>query len=582
MDWMNLASRLLAGDVDGITAYKYRSGQCAHLPPDPGIPALPRATPESQGVASAAIEAIYRELNLALELEPHSLMILRHGKVISESHWSPYRASTPQTLFSLSKSLASTAVGLVVGDGLLGLDETVASILPESLPSDREKKDLRVLDITVRHLLTMTSGTSFNEALSLFYEDWVQAFFSNPLLFDPGSQFKYNSMNTYLLSAIVRRRTGLGMLEYLSKRVFRPIGVSDVHWDLCPKGIEKGGWGLAMTPECMCRVGQLYLQGGVWGDGANQVRVLPEEWIREASSPSAHLEKDGSDPGYGYQIWLCRHAGAYQFNGAYGQYVIVIPDLDMVVAMTSANGQLFPFSPAERILWRNLEMPGAVATAGTLAEDPDALGRLRMIEKSNRLFPAGPSLRPLDEARFHNRMYGLDRNHAGLLPSVLQTVYANFSRGNDTVVFLFEPETRGECRLVITEGNDVNTVRIGLDGEPRYGTVSIGGQVLQTGGSGSWSTDAFDNPVLTVRIGFIETPDTRIIRCVFLPDGILRLEFSETPTVTSSLEQINQLVGALDFANRRLIVYALRRHGNQIREAASSLMTPVVEGRLRS
>lgn len=581
MDWMNAASRLMSGDLDGITAYRYRPGQCAHRTPSPASPPLPRATPESQGVSSDAISGILRDLNQALELEPHSLMILRHGRVVSESYWAPYKANTPQTLYSLSKSLVSTAVGLAVGDGVLDLDETVAGILPEGLPRERERVDHRIHAITVRHLLTMSSGTSFNEALTLFYEDWVRSFFASPLLFDPGTGFKYNSMNTYILSAILRARTGQGLLDYLSDRVFGPIGVSEAHWDLCPRGIEKGGWGLSLTTESMARIGQLYLRDGCWGDGADPVRILPPGWVREAAAPHIHTSRDGSDPGYGYQIWMCRHPGAYQFNGAFGQYVIVAPDLDLVIAMTSANGQMFPDSPVEAILWNRLETEGAmVGGDAPLPENPSGLAALREQETRNRTYPPGNGARPLDESRFHNRMYRLERNRAGLLPAVLQTVYANFTRGNDTVVFLFDRDTPDECRMVITEGNDVNTVRIGLDGSPRFGVVSIGGQMLQTGSVADWSSDARDRPVLTVRIGFIETPDTRIIRCIFGPDGTIRMEFSEIPTVAGALDQINQLVGALDFANRRLLVYALKRHGPQIRAVAAGMMTPVVEGRL--
>jgi CubicO group peptidase (beta-lactamase class C family) len=357
-------------------------------------------------------------------------MLLRHGHVVAESHWSPYRADVPQTLYSLSKSLVSTAVGLAVSDAVLDLDETAASILSFRPSEEREKYDRRVMRITVRHLLTMTSGTSFNEALSLFSEDWVQTFFTSPLLFDPGTEFRYNSMNTYILSALVRQRTGQGLLSYLAERVFRPIGIPDAQWELCPKGIEKGGWGLSLTAESMARIGQLYLQNGVWRDGAEPHRLLPETWIREAVTPWVHARRDRSDPGYGYQIWRCARPGAYEFNGAFGQYVIVAPDLDLVIAMTSANNQSFPDSPAERILWKHLDSPDAMVRTGFLPENPEALSSLRAMETSHTLHPSEPSPRPLEEAAFHNRMYRMDRNRAGLLPSVIQTVYANFTRGS--------------------------------------------------------------------------------------------------------------------------------------------------------
>ena len=580
MDWMSAVTSFLSGDLDGVVTHRYSPEMCAHCPPDPSDKPLPRATPESMGVSSQAISAIYRELNQALELEPHGLMVMRHGHVITESHWSPYRNSTPQILYSLSKSLVSTAVGLAVSQGLLELDENAAMILPESMPSERDLKDRRMLDITVRHLLTMTSGTTFNEALTMFSENWGKDFFSHSLMFDPGAFFKYNSMNTYLLSAILMRRTGMGLLEYLTKHVFSKIGISDAHWEMCPQGIEKGGWGLALSPENLCRLGQLYLQGGWWGEGTDRVSVLPEAWIKEASTIKVHTDKDESDPGYGYQIWMCHRPGAYMFCGMFGQYVFVVPDLDMVIAMTSANGQGSADHPVENILWRNLESEGAVIPTGSLPENSVDLTFLRKLEEDNRLFAGGSSARPLKESRFHNRVYKLDRNHAGLLPGILQAVYANFTHGNDTIGFDFDPAFPGECRMVITEGNDVNTVRLGLDGTPRYGTVSIGGQVLQTGSVARWTCDALDNPVLTAHITFIETPDTRIIRCTFRPDDIIRLEFSETPSVANALEQVNQLIGTMDFANRRLLIYALRRHGTQIRDAASNLSTPVVEGSL--
>ena len=339
MDWMSAITSLLTGDMDGVVAYRYRSGLCAHVPPDPADSPLPRAAPESMGVSSAAIASIYRELNQALELEPHSLMILRHGHVITESHWAPYSASVPQIIYSMSKSLVSTAVGLAISEGRLDLDEKAADILAEFLPSDRELKDRRILEVTVRHLLTMTSGTTFNEVLSLFTEDWLREYFLHPLLFAPGSAFRYNSMNTYILSVIIKHRTGVGLLEYLADRVFRKIGISDAHWELCPHGIEKGGWGLALTSENLCRIGQLYLQGGEWGDGPDRKHVLPEAWIKESSTLKILTGKDGTGPGYGYQIWMCSHPGAYKFNGMFGQYVIVVPDRDMVIAMTSASGQ---------------------------------------------------------------------------------------------------------------------------------------------------------------------------------------------------------------------------------------------------
>lgn len=293
---------------------------------------FPRSAPEAQGISSRAVLAFVDEIEKnALEL--HSFMLLRHGLVIAEGWWDPYRPQSPHMLFSLSKSFTSSAVGLAVSEGLLSLEDEVLSFFADKAPA-KPGKNLK--EMRIRHLLTMSTGharDTTSRMVSRQDGDWVIGFLSLPVRHKPGTHFVYNSGASYMLSAILQKVAGVTLLDYLRPRVFEPLGIDNPVWETCPRGINTGGWGLSIRTEDIARFGQMYLQMGDW----NGKQILPSAWVKEATS--FQISNAGNRPpdwqqGYGYQFWRCRH-GAYRGDGAFGQYCVVMPAQDAVLAITS-------------------------------------------------------------------------------------------------------------------------------------------------------------------------------------------------------------------------------------------------------
>lgn len=285
---------------------------------------LRRSTPEAEGIPSEKVSAFLDSLMSAPGVDIHSAMILRHGKVVAEIYPEPFRAEYGHQLFSCSKTFTAVAVGLAVADNRLRLDDRLATFFPEMLPDSVGEY---LADITVRDLLTMTSGFEVDTRMRTFRHDWVHAYLNHPVIAEPGSRFAYDSINTYLLSAIVQRVTGMKIFDYLNQRIFTPLHITNAYWEESPEGINAGGWGLYLQPESLAKFGQLLLNDGKW-EGK---QLLPASWVKEMTSKQID-NKIGDD--YGFQMWMCDYPGASRADGAYGQYIIIIPDKDMVVVIT--------------------------------------------------------------------------------------------------------------------------------------------------------------------------------------------------------------------------------------------------------
>ncbi len=301
----------------------------------PGRRRLPRATPAQLGVPASAILRFLDSVEHGGP-ELHSLMILRRGHVLAEGWWHPYRPALPHELFSLSKSFTSTAVGFARAEGLLSVDDLVLDHLGDLAPAHPDPKLARM---RIRHLLTMTSGhTTATDGRVFGTEHWAQAFLALPIEAEPGTEFLYNTPATYLLSFIVQRLTGQRLLDYLGPRLFEPLGIEGATWETSPEGVDTGGFGLSATTEDIACLGQLYLTGGVW----NGERVLPEGWVAEATSrhTDSHIADVDWAQGYGYQFWRCQPPGVYRGDGAFGQFCVVMPDAQAVVATTSGTPDL--------------------------------------------------------------------------------------------------------------------------------------------------------------------------------------------------------------------------------------------------
>ncbi len=363
--------------------------------------ALPRSTPETQGLSSAGLQALVQRLDERVD-EMHSLMIVRNGHVVVEGWWSPYAAEHNHVLYSLSKSFTSTAVGFAIAEGKLGLFDPVLPFFPDDAPPE---PGARLRAMRVRDLLTMSSGHQTEPPRSV-EEMTAKSFLAHPVPHKPGTHFLYNTPATFMLSALVQQVTGQTVLTYLRPRLFVPLGIEQPVWDPNIEGISLGGYGLRVRTEDIAAFGQLYLQKGVW----NGRQLLPAAWVDLATSRQM---SNGSNPmsdwdqGYGFQFWRSRH-DSYRGDGAFGQYCLVLPDQSMVVAITSGTRNM----PAILdLLWEHL-LP--LAKEATL--EPDVRAQTSLREALARLAlrrPAGAGTSTL-LPRVLDRTYAAPANDSGI------------------------------------------------------------------------------------------------------------------------------------------------------------------------
>jgi CubicO group peptidase (beta-lactamase class C family) len=458
-------------------------------------PDLPRSTPEAQGVSSAALLAFVEAAEKKVDAL-HSLMVLRHGHVVAEGWWEPYRRDDPHVLFSLSKSFASTGIGLAVAEGRLSLDDTVLSFFPGEAPAE-PGENLKAM--RVRDLLSMSTGHHADAIDPFPYTDpgvsQTRVFLSLPVAHKPGTHFVYNTPASYMLSAIVQKTTGMPLVDYLRPRLFEPLGIRAPRWEATPSGVSLGGFGLSITTEDIARFGQLYLRKGEWSGR----RLLPAEWVSAATSRQA---SNGSSPasdweqGYGYQFWRCRH-GAYRGDGAFGQYCIVMPEQHAVVAIT---GGLRDMQAVLDLVWEHVlpAMETASLPADATAQDRLSRKMAGLVLPPQRGEPTSPNAR-----RVSGRVFEFPKNEDGL----------------EALAVHLGPEPR---LVLAVEGREY-AVPFGLGAWRRGGRLPMGRARLTTEGpyavaaSAAWT----DADTLAVEACFHETPFCAALGLRFAGDALV-------------------------------------------------------------
>ncbi|HZO87346.1 MAG TPA: serine hydrolase [Chthonomonadaceae bacterium] len=452
------------------------------------ISPLPRSAPEAQGVASAALLPFVEDVEESL-LELHSLILLRHGHVVAEGWWSPYGPHYPHMLYSLSKSFTATAAGLTIAEGRLSLDDPVLSFFPDEAPAQVSQN---LAAMRIRHLLSMSTGHDQDTLGALFAREdgnWARAFLEQPVEHKPGTHFLYNSGATYMVSAIVQQVTGMRVLDYLQPRLFAPLGIVGATWETCPRGINTGGWGLSVKTEDIARFGQLYLQQGIW-EGQ---RLLPAEWVKEATSRQiANGDDANSDwnQGYGYQFWRARH-GAYRGDGAFGQFCVVMPEQDAVLAITAGVRDM---QAVLNVVWKHL-LP-ALEESTPLPEDTAAQETLRRrLANLTLRAPQGQPSSPV-AARVSGQTYRFEANE-----QKIESVTLDF--GAD------------ESELRIRDGRGEHRIACGSNGAwPRGTTAFDSPQPRPVAASGAWA----EEDAYVVKLCFYETPFCPTLTCRFVED----------------------------------------------------------------
>ncbi len=471
----------------------------ASTPSTDGSRALPRSSPERQGISSSAILAFVETADREIDAM-NSFMLVRHGQVVAEGWWGPYDAKTPHILYSLSKSFTSTAVGLAIAEGKLSLDDEVLKFFPEDAPAE-PSANLKAM--RVRDLLRMATGNQTEAQIRQAEpgskdEPWTKRFLAHPVPFKPGTHFLYNSPGTYMLSAIVQKVTGMTVLDYLRPRLFEPLGFENPTWVTSPQGISAGAYGLSVRTEEIARFGQLYLQKGMWKGR----QLIPAAWVEEATArqtSNGSSPKSDWDQGYGYQFWRSRH-NTYRGDGAFGQYCIVIPDLDAVVAITSGVRDM---QSVMNLVW---DMLLPAMKPNPLAEDEAARRRLeaKLAGLTVRL-PSGQPTVPL-AAQVSRKWYEFSENDRGI-----QAMAFDFNSGTPA---LMVRTSEGETRTLIGVGSWTKNREGFANGLDRFLSVPTHPEVAA---SGAWTAgDTF-----TVKLVLDETPFYSMLTFRFDGDRLL-------------------------------------------------------------
>ncbi|MGW5349845.1 serine hydrolase domain-containing protein [Streptomyces sp. NPDC004031] len=451
---------------------------------------LPRSTPAAEGVDARGVQAFLDALEAAPGIDPHGVMLLRHGRLVAEGWWAPRTADRPQLLYSLSKSFTSAAAGLAVADGLLDLDAPVVSYFPEFAA---EITDPRSRSMLVRHIASMASGhtsETWERVSRADRAEPVRGFLSLPPDREPGTVFAYNQSCTYTLGAIVQGVTGRNLTAFLRERLFDPLGIAETVWEQFPAGRDLGFSGMYATTDAVARLGQLHLQGGVW-EGR---QLLPAAWVAEATRahvPNGDGTAEGAatsdwQQGYGFQFWMSRHG--YRGDGAYGQYCVVLPEHDAVLAVTSQTQDMQEVLDAA---WRHL-LPafGDAPLPGRAADDASLRERLAQLA-----LPAvpGAAAPPAGSGEWDGARFAPEGGTCAQQPTLTELTLRRGSADAEWVLTLAEGEQ--SFALGFAPGGWTTT-----EGGPGTPPCAVGA---------AWA----DGDTLTAAVHFLEAPHSLDLRC---------------------------------------------------------------------
>lgn len=538
--------------------------------PAPIEQAFERVSPESQGVPSETLASYILTLREDETLDMQGLLILRNGKMIADATFGAFSHDVWHITHSEGKSVTGLAIGILIDEGRLSLDDRLVDVLSaytNKLTAFMHK------DVTIRHLLNMTSGASFNEAGSVTEEDWIKSYFESAVLTAPGSAFNYNSMNSYMLSAVIKEVTGEGLVDYLTPRLFEPLGIRNFFWEKCPKGVEKGGWGLYIMPEDIAKIGQMVLSRGVW----NGKRIVSEAWIDAATSVQAHPPETLGNYDYGYQIWVGRGENAFLFNGMFGQNVLGFWDSDLLIVSNAGNNELFQqsnFYPLTSAYFGHttsfsdtklrkslggkltLEVAKAVAAQDLFEPQPALFGDV--FKRKSRV-PIDEIAEKLDGKRYVTT--DPRASAAGVYPLYAQALQNNFVNGVKSLSFSYRNR---ELCLIVGENDETHILPLGFS-DPAYTELVTHEERHKVGVSARFVIDENGTPVLKVRVSFLETANSRIIK-LFFHDDRLVTRWSESPGKTyltdalqSLKEQLPLVKAAFGVMDEELLLFRIDR-----------------------
>lgn len=475
---------------------------------------LQHVTPEEVGINSSAIKAFIDEIN-EKKLGLQSFTIVRHDKVCAQCFWKPYSAEYPHVMYSMSKSVTSTAVGFAVSEGLLSLDDKVSDFFPEyisaKLPQNKK--------ITIRNLLTMRSDKLITFLDEKGNTDWVKNFFDAPFMLSPDTKFNYISENTFMLSAIISKVTGMSMLDYIYPRMFEPLGIEKPFWEADGKGNNSAGWGLYMRSEDLAKFFLPYIHGGKWIDGT---QLVPAEWVKKATAMQTDTVRDGYPDymcGYGFQFWRNPVPNSYRADGLFGQRCLMFPDYDALVVLNSGESEDYKIM---EVFWKHF--PKCFATEELPENKAEHDELLSTISNCETEILAQKPRNPVMEKKINNRPIKCKTNQ---FTSVISITVLNMLYNKPGKINEFKFNFKEDCLLFSwKEKKEENTVKVGLDGEYRESEIHLKDLHYHAFSKAAWQEDGS----LKVWIRPIETAHVRKFRFIFKENNDVEILNESSPT----------------------------------------------------
>lgn len=575
---------------------------------------FPRNTPESQGIHSEHLRNLVEELAYSPDTDMHHFMVLRHGNVICETDFAPYRKGIWHITHSMCKSITGMAAGLLIDEGKLDLSENIYKIFHDK--GSTWAKIFRP-EVTVENLMTMTSGVTFNESGIVSGNDWLESYLNAPVSEKPGTKFQYNSLNSYVLSAIITERTGMPMDEYLKPRLFDPLGITDYLWEKCPRGITKGGWGLFMHTEDMAKLGQLYLNKGKW----NGKQIIPESWAE--ASVTKKVDSIEGTYGYGYQLWMEERPGSFEYNGMLGQNVLIYPDVDMVIVTNAGNEELFQDNVMLNIIRKYF--PVDWMPKETIPENPIAYAKLQELTerlagkrlKNDQYYNSALIIRKggwkknsskyrvrerqteIEKAQnqqihlltdlLDGTCYEMEQASVGLFPLVMQVMHNNMTDGISKINFYKKrtKELQQTLILCFQEGEESIELEMGWN-QYIENKLSIHGETYLVAVKGELSSDVDDNPVLKVEIVYLEEAMRRKLYVTFVKDTsasklitpeYIEIKWYESPGKALIMEGMESITTEV---TKHPIYSRIRENGgiDLLHRLMGQTIEPVIKGRI--